>query len=66
MINNEDLQRNIQDAIKWEPMLNAAEIGVIVKDVFDHIDSLKPWGFLLGNTIPTKTIFSRLVSNKKK
>lgn len=32
MINNEDLQRNIQDAIKWEPMLNAAEIGVVVKD----------------------------------
>jgi osmotically-inducible protein OsmY len=32
MKTNEELQKDIQDAIKWEPMLNAAEIGVIVKD----------------------------------
>ena len=32
MKNNEDLQKQVQDAIKWEPMLHAAEIGVIVKD----------------------------------
>jgi osmotically-inducible protein OsmY len=32
MINNENLQKNVQDAIKWEPLLNAAEIGVIAKD----------------------------------
>jgi osmotically-inducible protein OsmY len=32
MIKNEDLQRDVQDAIKWEPLLSAAEIGVIVKD----------------------------------
>lgn len=24
----------------------------IVKIIFDHIDSLKPWGFLLGDTMP--------------
>jgi len=30
--NNEDLQRDVQEAIKWEPMLNAAEIGVTAKD----------------------------------
>jgi hypothetical protein len=24
----------------------------IVKLIFDHIDSLKPWGFLLGDTMP--------------
>jgi len=24
----------------------------IVKVIFDHIDSLKPWGFLLGDTMP--------------
>jgi osmotically-inducible protein OsmY len=29
---NEDLQKDVQDAIKWEPLLNAAEIGVIAKD----------------------------------
>ncbi|MFZ4520939.1 MAG: AI-2E family transporter [Bacteroidales bacterium] len=24
----------------------------IIKLIFDHIDSLKPWGFLLGDTMP--------------
>jgi predicted PurR-regulated permease PerM len=24
----------------------------IVKVIFDHIESLKPWGFLLGDTMP--------------
>jgi osmotically-inducible protein OsmY len=32
MIKNEVLQKKVQDAIKWEPLLNAAEIGVTVKD----------------------------------
>jgi len=32
MKNNEDLQKDVQDAIKWEPLLHAAEIGVIAKD----------------------------------
>jgi osmotically-inducible protein OsmY len=32
MKNNEDLQKNVQDAIKWEPLLNAAEIAVTVKE----------------------------------
>ena len=32
MKNNAELQKNVQDAIKWEPSLNAAEIGVTVKD----------------------------------
>ena len=30
--NNEELQKDVQEAIKWEPLLNAAEIGVIAKD----------------------------------
>ncbi len=30
MKNNEQLQLDVQEAIKWEPQLNAAEIGVIV------------------------------------
>jgi len=29
---NEELQKDVQDAIKWEPLLNAAAIGVIAKD----------------------------------
>lgn len=32
MKNNEELQKDVQDAIKWEPLLSAAEIGVIAKD----------------------------------
>jgi len=32
MKNNAELQKDVQDAIKWEPLLNEAEIGVIVKD----------------------------------
>jgi osmotically-inducible protein OsmY len=32
MKSNSDLQKDVQDAIKWEPLLNAAEIGVIAKD----------------------------------
>jgi len=32
MKNNEDLQRDVQNAIKWEPLLTAAEIGVTAKD----------------------------------
>ncbi|MBK8808445.1 MAG: BON domain-containing protein [Bacteroidales bacterium] len=30
--NNAELQRDVQNAIKWEPLLNAAEIGVTAKD----------------------------------
>ena len=30
----------------------------ILKVIFDHIESLKPWGFLLGNIVPTSTKFS--------
>jgi len=32
MKTNAELQKDVQDAIKWEPLLNEAEIGVIVKD----------------------------------
>ena len=32
MKNNGELQKDVQDAIKWEPFLNDAEIGVSVKD----------------------------------
>jgi osmotically-inducible protein OsmY len=32
MKTNEKIQKDVQDSIKWEPLLHAAEIGVIVKD----------------------------------
>ena len=32
MKNNAELQQDVQDAIKWQPLLNAAEIGVTAKD----------------------------------
>lgn len=32
MKTNSELQKDVQDAIKWEPLLNSAEIGVIAKD----------------------------------
>ena len=32
MKSNEQLQKDVMDALKWEPQLNAAEIGVIVHD----------------------------------
>lgn len=32
MKSNSELQKDVQDAIKWEPLLNAAEIGVVAKD----------------------------------
>jgi osmotically-inducible protein OsmY len=32
MKNNAELQTEVQNAIKWEPLLHAAEIGVTVKD----------------------------------
>jgi len=32
MKTNSELQQDVEDAIKWEPLLNAAEIGVTAKD----------------------------------
>ena len=32
MKNNSELQKDVQDAIQWEPLLHAAEIGVTVKN----------------------------------
>lgn len=36
----------------------------ILKVIFDHIEPLKPWGFLLGNIVPTNTKFS-FIKRKK-
>jgi predicted PurR-regulated permease PerM len=34
-------------------MFLSLPLTAIVKVIFDHIDSLKPWGRLLGDTMPT-------------
>ncbi|HLG03445.1 MAG TPA: AI-2E family transporter [Bacteroidia bacterium] len=42
-------------------MFLSIPLTAIVKVVFDHIEPLKPWGFLLGNIVPTvaRNPFSR-------
>lgn len=37
----------------------------ILKVIFDHIEPLKPWGFLFGNIVPTVSKFSFIKRNKK-
>ena len=36
----------------------------IVKLIFDHIESLKPWGFLLGDTIPSLSLKKSFLKKK--
>lgn len=39
-------------------MLIAIPLTAIAKLIFDHVQPLKPWGFLLGDTMPTKIGFT--------
>jgi predicted PurR-regulated permease PerM len=45
-------------------MFISIPLTAIVKLIFDHIEPLKPWGFLLGDTMPQLTIFK--VKTRKK
>jgi predicted PurR-regulated permease PerM len=36
----------------------------IVKLIFDHIEPLKPWGFLLGDTMPPMLKIKGLIGKK--
>lgn len=36
-------------------MFLSIPITAIIKVIFDHFESLKPWGFLLGDTMPRRT-----------
>lgn len=45
-------------------MFLSIPLTAIVKVIFDHIETLKPWGFLLGNTAPTSKL--KFDFNKKK
>jgi predicted PurR-regulated permease PerM len=40
-------------------MFLSIPLTAIIKVIFDHIDSLKPWGYLLGNIVPTKSKLSK-------
>lgn len=35
-------------------MFLSIPITAILKVIFDHVEGLKPWGFLLGDIVPTK------------
>jgi predicted PurR-regulated permease PerM len=37
----------------------------IVKVIFDHFESLKPWGFILGDTMPGVSLFKLKIKKKK-
>ena len=37
----------------------------ILKVIFDHIEPLKPWGFLFGNIVPTNSKFSFIKLKKR-
>jgi predicted PurR-regulated permease PerM len=39
-------------------MFLAIPLTAIIKVIFDHIDSLKPWGTLLGDIVPTTSKFN--------
>ena len=38
-------------------MFVSIPLTAIIKVIFDRIDSLKPWGFLLGDTMPPIAVF---------
>jgi predicted PurR-regulated permease PerM len=46
-------------------MFLSIPVTAIIKVVFDHITPLKPWGFLLGNTIPTASRFAFIQRKRK-
>jgi len=50
-------------------MLIAIPLTAIAKLIFDHIEPLQPWGFLLGDTMPSplnvKPILNKLNRKRK-
>jgi len=46
-------------------MFLSIPITAIAKVIFDHITPLKPWGFLLGNTVPTASRFAFIQRKRK-
>jgi len=46
-------------------MFLSIPLTAIVKVIFDHIENLKPWGFLLGNIVPSATKLSFIKQKHK-
>jgi predicted PurR-regulated permease PerM len=46
-------------------MFLSIPLTAITKVIFDHIEPLKPWGFLLGNIVPTTSRFSFIKQKNK-
>lgn len=46
-------------------MFLSIPLTAILKVIFDHIEPLKPWGFLLGNIAPSNSKLSRIKSKNK-
>ncbi|MCK9269824.1 MAG: AI-2E family transporter [Bacteroidales bacterium] len=47
-------------------MFVSIPLTAIVKVIFDQIEPLKPWGFLLGDTMPEMAIFKINIKKRKK
>lgn len=47
-------------------MFLSIPLTAVVKVIFDHIEGLKPWGFLLGDTIPAIRVIKLRTKNKEK
>ncbi|PKP30768.1 MAG: AI-2E family transporter [Bacteroidetes bacterium HGW-Bacteroidetes-16] len=47
-------------------MFLSIPLVAILKVVFDHFESLKPWGFLLGDTMPAIELFKLKLKTKRK
>ena len=45
-------------------MFLSIPLTAILKVIFDHIEPMKPWGFLLGNIVPTTSRFSFIIHKK--
>ncbi len=45
-------------------MFLSIPLTAILKVIFDHIEPMKPWGFLLGNIVPTTSRFSFNIHKK--
>jgi predicted PurR-regulated permease PerM len=46
-------------------MFLAIPLTAIVKVIFDHVEPLKPWGFLLGDTMPAVITLKKISFRKK-
>jgi len=45
-------------------MFLSIPLTAILKVIFDHIESLRPWGFLLGNIVPTSKLKFDFIKKK--